>query len=110
MYPRTLLTSHFWSAQQKLDFVQIDLRNRLLYNRRVFRCMQSKLDALKKTHDPAYEKFAYMLGLLGSGLHPTSEEILDVKEVFQRPPFHLNSLSSSHLVRERAQTVLLCIY
>ncbi|XP_049541047.1 LETM1 domain-containing protein 1 isoform X2 [Anopheles darlingi] len=97
MYPRTLLTSHFWSIQQKVDFAQIDLRNRLVYNRRVFRCMQSKLDALKQTDDPAHGKVSNILGLLGSGLHPTSEEILDVKEVFQRPPFHLNSLNSSHL-------------
>uniref|UniRef100_A0AAG5DJ29 Letm1 RBD domain-containing protein n=1 Tax=Anopheles atroparvus TaxID=41427 RepID=A0AAG5DJ29_ANOAO len=97
MYPRTLLTSHFWSIQQKVDFAQIDLRNRLVNNRRVFRFMQSKLDILKKNKDPTYEKFSYILGLLGSGLHPTSEEILDIKEVFQRPPFHLNSLGSSHL-------------
>lgn len=97
MYPRILLTSHFWSIQQKVEFAQIDLRNRLVYNRRVFRCMQSKLDVLKKNDDPSYKKLRYILGLLGSGLHPTSEEILDVKEVFQRPPFHLNSLASSHL-------------
>ncbi|XP_052872736.1 LOW QUALITY PROTEIN: LETM1 domain-containing protein 1 [Anopheles cruzii] len=97
MYPRTLLTSHFWSIQQKAEFAQIDLRNRLVYNRRVFRCMQSKLEVLKKNQDPMHKKISNILGLLGSGLHPTSDEILAAKEAFQRPPFHLNSLNSSHL-------------
>ncbi|XP_055609596.1 LETM1 domain-containing protein 1 [Uranotaenia lowii] len=97
MYPRTLLTSHFWSIQQKGEFAQQDLKQRLLYNRRVFRCMQSKLDMLRKTQDPLQEKFNNILGLLGSGLHPTSDEILDIKELFTRPPLNLRSLSSVHL-------------
>lgn len=97
MYPRTLLTSHFWSIQQKADFAQQDLKQRLLYNRRVFRCMQAKLQILKHMKDPQYEKFSYILGLLGSGLHPTYEEILGVKDLFARPPFHLRHLSSVHL-------------
>ncbi|XP_065077238.1 LETM1 domain-containing protein 1 isoform X2 [Ochlerotatus camptorhynchus] len=97
MYPRTFLTPHFWSIQQKLDFAQQDLKQRLQYNRRVFRCMQSKLDVLKKIDDPYCEKFGNILGLLGSGLHPTSDEILDVKDLFKRAPFHLNNLTSNHL-------------
>ncbi|XP_053687695.1 LETM1 domain-containing protein 1 [Sabethes cyaneus] len=97
MYPRTFLTAHFWSIQQKGDFAQQDLRQRLQYNRKVFRCLQAKLDILKKTQDPQYEKFSYILGLLGSGLHPTSDEILDVKDLFTRAPLHLSRLSSVHL-------------
>lgn len=97
MYPRTLLTSHFWSIQQKVEFAQQDLRQRLHHNRRVFRCMQAKLDVLKKAQDPQHEKFSYILGLLGSGLHPTSDEILDVKDLFARTPFQLRYLSSVHL-------------
>ncbi|XP_058464350.1 LETM1 domain-containing protein 1 [Malaya genurostris] len=97
MYPRTFLTSHFWSIQQKVDFAQQDLRQRLAYNRRVFRCMQAKLDVLKKIQDPQHEKFSYILGLLGSGLHPTSDEILNVKDLFTRSPLCLRSLNSVHL-------------
>lgn len=97
MYPRTFLTPHFWSIQQKVDFAQLDLKQRLQYNRRVFRCMQAKLDVLRKTNDPLCEKFGNILGLLGSGLHPTSEEILNIKDLFSRSPLHLDSLSGVHL-------------
>ncbi|XP_055626249.1 LETM1 domain-containing protein 1 [Toxorhynchites rutilus septentrionalis] len=97
MYPRKFLTSHFWSIQQKVDFAQEDLKQRLYYNRRVFRCMQAKLDVLRKAQDPLHEKFNSILGLLGSGLHPTSDEILNIQDLFVRPPFHLGHLSSVHL-------------
>lgn len=97
MYPRTFLTSHFWSIQQKVDFAQLDLKQRLQYNRRVFRCMQAKLDAMRKSKDPQFGKVSYILGLLGSGLHPTAAEILDVKDLFTRAPFGLRHLSSVHL-------------
>ncbi|EDS25642.1 ANON-66Db protein [Culex quinquefasciatus] len=97
MYPRTFLTSHFWSIQQKGDFAQQELKQRLQYNRRVFRCMQAKLDSMRKTKDPQFDKCSYILGLLGSGLHPTSAEILDVKDLFTRAPFGLRHLSSVHL-------------
>ncbi|XP_019554251.2 LETM1 domain-containing protein 1 [Aedes albopictus] len=97
MYPRTFLTPHFWSIQQKVDFAQQDLKQRLHYNRRVFRCMQAKLDVLRRNNDPLCEQFGNILGLLGSGLHPTSEEILNIKDLFERPPLHLNNLSSVHL-------------
>lgn len=97
MYPRTFLTPHFWSIQQKVDFAQQDLKQRLQYNRRVFRCMQAKLDVLRKNNDPLCEQFGNILGLLGSGLHPTSDEILNIKDLFARPPLHLNNLSSVHL-------------
>lgn len=97
MYPRTFLTPHFWSIQQKVDFAQQDLKHRLQYNRRVFRCMQAKLDVMRKNNDPLCEQFGNILGLLGSGLHPTSEEILNIRDLFSRPPLHLNNLSSVHL-------------
>ena len=98
MFPRYLLTSHFWSIQQRSEFQEINLRDRISYNRKVLRCMQAKLNFIKKTDETNYNKWNYILGLLGSGLHPTSQEILDINDIFTRKPYDLNSLSSKHVV------------
>jgi LETM1-like protein len=95
MYPRHLLTSHFWSIQQRLDFQEIFLKERTSHNRKIFRKLQSKLEATRRSG--YYKTWNYVLGLLGSGTHPTAEEILSVREIFNESPYHINSLSSSHL-------------
>jgi hypothetical protein len=95
MYPRLFLTSHFWSIQQKSEFQQLFLKDRTSYNRRIFRLLQAKLENTRDTG--YYKRWKYVLGLLGSGTHPTAEEILDVNDIFLQPPYHLYSLSSSHL-------------
>lgn len=97
MYPRLLLTQHFWSTEQRSEFNQYYLKDRLTYTRKVFRCLQEKLELIipeNKNHS----KWTYILGLLGSGVHPTSEEILLVRRIFTEYPYHLDSLSSKHLV------------
>ena len=43
-------------------------------------------------------KLARMLSKLASGVHPTIEEILDLKSLFQKEPFHLNCLYPRHKV------------
>jgi hypothetical protein len=97
MYPRLFLTSHFWSETQKIEFKETFLKQRFNSNRRVFRSVQSRLEHLKSDTN-SYTKFNYILGLLGSGLHPTANEILDVKDIFAKPPYQLSSLTSGHLV------------
>lgn len=95
MYPRHLLTSHFWSIQQRAEFLELFLKERTSYNRKIFRLLQSKLES---TRDSGYYKtWNYVLGLLGSGTHPSFEEILSVREIFMESPYHIVSLSGSHL-------------
>lgn len=96
MYPRHMLTSHFWSLQQRVEFQELFLKERTAYNKKIFRKMQENLDATKQS--PYHKEFNYVLGLLGSGTHATADEILLIKEIFKSPPYDLNSLSSSHLV------------
>lgn len=94
MYPRHLLTSHFWSIQQRVEFQELFLKERTSHNRKVFRFLQSKLDA---TRDSGFFKtWNYVLGLLGSGTHPSAEEILSIQSIFNDWPYHIDSLSSSH--------------
>lgn len=95
MYPRHLLTSHFWSLQQRIEFKELFLKKRTSANRKIFRHLQSKLEA---TRDSGYYKtFNYVLGLLGSGTHPSAEEILSVREIFNDSPYHIDTLANSHV-------------
>lgn len=96
MYPRTFLTSHFWTAEQRIEFNQIYLKHRLGYNKSVFRCVQARLNNLKDESD--FEKMNTIFGLLGSGRHPSVEQILSTKDIFAKPPYSLESLKNRHLV------------
>ena len=91
------MTSHFWDAEQKTEFQQRYLKERTAKNRKLFRCMQANLKFT--LNSGVHKTFNYILGLLGSGTHPTAEEILSVKQIFSDAPYNLNSLSSKHLVR-----------
>lgn len=96
MYPRLFLTSHFWTPEQRIEFSQIHLKQRLLYNKSVFRCLQARLSYLKDEADR--EKMDHIFALLGSGCHPSLEQILSTKDIFSKPPYSLDSLSNRHLV------------
>ena len=98
MYPRLFLSSHFWSLDQKKQFQQINLKNRISHNRKVLRYMQSKLEMTTRGGGEYFEKWNYVLGLLGSGTHPSSGEILAVKHLFSESPYSLDSLSAAQLV------------
>lgn len=98
MYPRIFLTSHFWSIQQKSEFNQYYLKQRLQNNIKVFRCIQAKLELVKDDH-LHYPKWKHILGLLGSGLHPTTDEIIFIKDIFIKPPYNIDSLTQRHLVK-----------
>ncbi|XP_013107591.1 LETM1 domain-containing protein 1 [Stomoxys calcitrans] len=95
MYPRTFLTAHFWTLQQRAEFREYYFLERLTYNRPVLRCLQAKLKSLKK--HPKHEQFAQVLGQLGSGTHPSVEQILDIKDIFADTPFSLVSLPGKHI-------------
>lgn len=96
MYPRYFLTHHFWTLQQRSEFAVMNLRDRLTHNRPVFRSLQSKLPTLK--NDPRYEEWRAVLGKLGSGVHPTTEEIISVKDLFAEAPYKTSYLSYTHVV------------
>lgn len=96
MYPRKLLTYHFWTLQQRSEFAIINLQDRISHNLKVFRFLQSKLSQVK--NDVNYEKWRHVLGQLGSGTHPTAEEVISVKELFAAAPYKTSSLSYMHIV------------
>lgn len=99
MFPRQLLSSHFWSIQQRFEFYVNILEQRLRYNLPVFRYLQAKLSTIKLQKD--YDRLKHILGLLGSGLHPSSEEVIAVRDIFEKAPYDLFSLPRSHLVKQK---------
>ncbi|XP_026761497.1 LETM1 domain-containing protein 1 [Galleria mellonella] len=92
--PKTLLCSHFWSIQQRLEFSMQDLTERLKNNKPVFRALQAKLDSIPNSE--MQKKWRRILALLGSGVHPTPQEVLECKELFIKEPYQLDSLSFAH--------------
>lgn len=96
MYPRKLLTHHFWTLQQRSEFAILNLQDRISYNLKVFRFLQSKLSQIK--NDVNYEKWRHVLGSIGSGTHPTPEDLISVKDLFTAAPYKTRSLSYMHIV------------
>ena len=97
MFPKLMLSSHFWNLSQRINFQVQDHKRRLYYYRPVFRHLQSKL-SLISNNDSLQTKCGNIFNKLGSGTHPDVEEILLVKQLFIDKPYALENLSSRHLV------------
>lgn len=107
MFPRQVLCTHFWTIEQRQKFSAQNLGQRLRHNLQVFRFMQSKAEQLK-SDDSLAEPLRTMLGKLGSGLHPTTEEILALNDIFTKAPLGLDSLPYNHLVIYSEKCSFLC--
>ncbi|XP_033161534.1 LETM1 domain-containing protein 1 isoform X1 [Drosophila mauritiana] len=94
-YPRSFLTAHFWTPQQRSEFQSYYMKRRLCNNKDVFRCLQAKLKATAS--HPMHSAFAEILGQLGSGTHPTPEMLIDVKDIFADGPYSLLGMSRKHV-------------
>jgi len=94
-FPKRLLSSHFWSIQQKNEFSLQDHKLKLHYYRPVFRHLQAKLSTIAepKLRDNCNEMFHK----LGSGTHPTIPEIMAVKTAFTNAPYALRFLTFGHI-------------
>lgn len=97
--PRTLLCSHFWSIQQKVEFSTQDLVERLKNNKPVFRALQARLDSIP--NGDLKDKWKNVIAQLGSGVHPTPEDILSCKDLFVNEPYQLSHLTYNHAVSSR---------
>lgn len=62
----------------------------------MFRSLQARVDSIG---DPSMRNhWEHVIKLLGSGLHPSTRQVLTCKPLFGEKPYHLNSLYSSHVV------------
>ncbi|XP_075230377.1 LETM1 domain-containing protein 1 isoform X2 [Lycorma delicatula] len=94
-FPRQLLSSHFWSLQQRAEFAIHFQRRRLHWYKPVFRSLQAQLDSLQS--HPCYDDWQYVIRLIGSGLHPNAETIIKCKPLFVDSPYHLRKLYTGHV-------------
>ncbi|XP_077268355.1 LETM1 domain-containing protein 1 isoform X1 [Temnothorax americanus] len=97
-FPRYLLTSHYWTLQQKLEFMLSEHKARLRHNRPLLRCMQAELKSIKTIKDQTLRiKWRDAVACLGSGTHPTTENIVACSKLFSGPPYSLGNLKRKHL-------------
>ncbi|XP_067646824.1 LETM1 domain-containing protein 1 [Eurosta solidaginis] len=94
-FPQQCLCSHFWTIQQRTEFQQAALCKRLKNNKPVLRILQSKLKSAEKHGN--HTELKEILGMLGSGFHPTVESLLKVKDIFASSPYDLLSLNRNHI-------------
>lgn len=106
MFPKYILSSHYWSIEQRTRFSIQDHTKKLYYYRPVFRHLQKKLYSFggkNVLYDKCYKVFAK----LGSGTHPTVEEIHELTPLFTAEPYGLDFLTHSHLVYEFSSNLLI---
>lgn len=98
-FPKYFLSSHFYSIEQKVDFSLTDLTKRLHHSKPVFRYLQERIEEIESTeNNPNMRgKCQEVFDLLGSGFHPTMDQILSIKHVFEMKPFGLRYLKGGHL-------------
>lgn len=97
VFPKQFLSSHYWSIDQRNRFAVQDHTKKLYHYRPVFRHLQKRLDTFK--NDPEmFEKSLKIFAKLGSGTHPSVDEVIEIKNLFIDYPYGLNSLSRQHLV------------
>ncbi|XP_044752239.1 LETM1 domain-containing protein 1 [Coccinella septempunctata] len=94
-FPKQLLSQHFWTIQQRVDFSRSFLHERLLHNKPIFRHLQEQLSRLKG-HE-LYEPWRDVLGKLGSGVQPEVDQILQCQELFVNEPYNLSYLRGIHI-------------
>ncbi|XP_004932835.2 LETM1 domain-containing protein 1 [Bombyx mori] len=93
--PRTLLCSHFWSIQQKVEFSRQELTERLRHNKPVFRSLQAQVEIIPDGDIKL--KWKRVIASLGSGVHPSPKDVLACKDLFTKEPYQLSSLNYAHL-------------
>lgn len=94
-FPRHILTSHYWTQQQKLDFLVIDHQRRLRHNMPLFKCLQAEVPNI--TDKLLLKKWNDVIACLGSGSHPTTEDIIYCSNLFLDKPYGLKNLKRKHL-------------
>ncbi|XP_076460103.1 LETM1 domain-containing protein 1-like [Babylonia areolata] len=95
VFPRLLLSHHFWTEQQRHEFWQKELKHRLEHLQPILDNMQ-----LMSRHidDPDMEcKVLNIVRKLQHSVHPTVTDILVVKPLFESYPYNLERLSIAYV-------------
>lgn len=94
-FPRQMLTHHFWTPEQKIDFNLYYYAKRLKYSRPLFYCMKIKTNQI---NDKLLKnKWCGIITSLGCGGHPTVENVISCIALFASAPYSLDTLDSKHM-------------
>lgn len=74
----------------------MDIKRRISQNRAIFRALQAKLPMIESSEH--YALWSGVLAKLGSGQHPTVDEIIATKPIFAVSPYIHRSLANPHVV------------
>lgn len=94
-FPKHLLCHHFWDIKQRHDFAMLSLKKRLFNARSVFRSMQALLLTIE--NEVEQDKCRSVFYKLGSGIHPTPDEVVSILPLFQGHPYHIRKIRATHV-------------
>ncbi|KAL0280140.1 UNVERIFIED_CONTAM: hypothetical protein PYX00_001522 [Menopon gallinae] len=95
MFPKTTLSHHFWSDEQKEEFALIDHKRKIKLYKPLLSYMCCRMNYVKESS--IKYQFASLLEDLEKGINPQIETILKCKQIFEEAPFSIQHLSTSHV-------------
>ncbi|KAK3578073.1 hypothetical protein CHS0354_032724 [Potamilus streckersoni] len=94
-FPRHMLTSHFWTDSQRQEFNQYYHRHRVSHFSHVLDHMHRQLRYIDSPTD--HQKVDTILNKVEHATQPSTEEILQIKPLFESFPFHVERLSIAYV-------------
>ncbi|KAK7498563.1 hypothetical protein BaRGS_00010223, partial [Batillaria attramentaria] len=94
VFPRVLLSYHFWTDQQRYKFWQHELKHRLQHMKPILEHMH-----LMSRHIPdadMQDKIVNVVNKLQHSVHPTVSEVLEVKSLFESYPYNLSRITIAY--------------
>lgn len=99
MLPKMLLSSHYWSIEQRDKFALQDHISRLRHYRPIFRSLQYNFAERSQEFGDLKDSCQLAFAKLGSGTHPSVDLLLELRPLFvYHQPYGLDELSFGHLV------------
>ncbi|XP_052235103.1 LETM1 domain-containing protein 1-like isoform X1 [Dreissena polymorpha] len=93
-FPRVFFTHHLWNESQKQQFGCHKLAHRINHYHQVLQAMDHK--AYKHTEGETRDALMAILDKLEHSDHPSPEELLSLKHLFESSPFSLEYLSTHY--------------
>ncbi|XP_017772822.1 PREDICTED: LETM1 domain-containing protein 1 [Nicrophorus vespilloides] len=92
MFPKHLLTHHFWNKDQKQEFRMIYLQRQLRLNYVIYQDLMNQLETRKK-----FYHVAHIFEEMEKGRPIDVRDLILCKQEFMEKPFHLIYLRHSHI-------------
>lgn len=96
MYPKRLLTSHFWTDEQKREFRNSYMSERLKNSSPLVKSLQYHVKDIKDTK--VIPKWTGVMQLLQGGRQPSVQQLIECKHLFVTGPYSFSNLHFAHRV------------